>query len=65
MLAAVGLARGARLRHEALLCLTLIRVVLLLDPRRPLQVAEPVWWTVCAVGLLAYLLLRRNRLTDR
>lgn len=62
LLAAVGLVRGERVRHEALVCLGLIGAVLLLDPRWPLGVPEPVWWGAFTVGLLAYLRLRRTRL---
>jgi uncharacterized membrane protein len=63
LLAAVGLARGARVRHEALVCLVLIGVVLLLDPRWPVGTGEAPWWVAFAVGLAAYLGVRR-RLCD-
>lgn len=59
VLAAVGLVRGKRVRHEALVCLTLIGAVLLLDPQWPLSVPEPAWWTAFVVGLLAYVAVRR------
>jgi hypothetical protein len=65
VLAALGLARGERLRHEALLCLALIGGVLLLDLQWPLAVPEPAWWAVFVCGLLPYLFLRRARLTSR
>ena len=64
LLSAVALARRERLRHEALLCLALIGVVLLLDPQWPLAVRESVWWAAVAVALAAYLALRRTRATD-
>lgn len=59
-LAVVGSSLGARLRHEALICLTLIGVVLLLDPQWPLQVAGPLWWALFAVGPATYLAVRRT-----
>lgn len=65
VLAGVGLAVGARVRHEALVCLGLIGAVLLLDPRWPLDAPEPVWWSAFALGLLSYLAVRRTRLTVR
>ena len=64
VLAVVAAARRERLRHEALLCLALIGVVLALDPQWPLEVREAVWWPVFAAGLLAYLAARRA-VTDR
>lgn len=64
LLGAVVLLRRARLRHEALLCLALIGVVLLLDPQWPLAVREAVWWAAVAVALAGYLALRRTRATD-
>ena len=59
-LAALGLRRRARLRHEALLCLACIGAVLVVDPRWPLQLGEPVWWGLFAVGLAGYLAVRRR-----
>ncbi len=49
-----------RLRHEALICLTFIGLVLLIDPQWPLRLAEPVWWALFAGGLVAYLAVRRR-----
>lgn len=60
VLAAAGLLTGRRLRHEAMLCLALIGVVVAAGPRWPLAVPEPVWWAAFAVGLAAYLLVRRR-----
>ena len=60
VLAAVGTALRARLRHEALLCLLLIGLVLAVGPRWPLAVAEPLWWALFLAGLSGYLLLRRR-----
>ena len=62
LLAALGLARGGRLRHEALLCLAGIGGVLLIDPQWPLEIGEPYWWGAFSIGLAAYLWLRRARL---
>ncbi len=60
VLAAAGLAAGARPRHEALICLTFIGVVLLLDPKWPLQLNEPTWWALFTAGLIAYVGVRRK-----
>lgn len=60
LLAGVVLVRGERLRHEALLCLGAIGLVLLVDPRWPVRVTEPVWWSAFALGLLGYVVLRRR-----
>ncbi len=63
LLAGVGLARHARVQHEAATCLTLIGIVLLLDPQWPLRLGEPAWWALFSVGLIAYVAVRR-RLCD-
>lgn len=63
LLGLVGAAAGARLRHEALICLMLIGVVLLLDPSWPLRLPELAWWGLFAVGASSYVTLRR-RLCD-
>ena len=60
LLGVLGVAVGARVRHEALLCLAGIGVVLVLDPQWPLRLAEPVWWGLFGVGLAAYLAVRRT-----
>ncbi|HVE63414.1 MAG TPA: hypothetical protein VNB94_06400 [Mycobacteriales bacterium] len=49
-------------RHEALTCLVAIGVVRLLDPQWPLARSESFWWGTIAVGLAAYIALRRRRL---
>lgn len=59
LLGVVAAAAGARLKHEALLCLALIGVVLLADAQWPLMLAEPLWWGLFSIGLAAYLLVRR------
>lgn len=65
LLAAGGLARDERMRHEALVCLGLIGAVLLLDPDWPVRVPEPARWAAFVLGLLSYLALRRTQLTVR
>ena len=64
VLAVVGARLGARLRHEALLCLALIGLVLAADPRWPLDVPEPIWWALFLLGLCSYLLLRWRWCTE-
>ncbi len=64
LLGAVGLAVGARVRHEAAVCLVLIGLVLLADPQWPMQVGEPVWWALFAAGLTAYVVVRRHLCDD-
>ena len=61
LLSAVVLVRGARLRHEALLCLTGIGVVVALAPDWPLRLPDAAWWALFTVGLAGYLALRRLR----
>ncbi len=60
LLGLAGVAAGARLKHEALVCLALIGVVLLLDPQWPLRLSEPLWWGLFTVGLAAYVAVRRR-----
>ncbi len=60
LLGAVGTALRARVRHEALLCLVLIGVVLLASPDWPLRASSTTWWVAFAAGLLAYLAVRRR-----
>jgi hypothetical protein len=60
LLGVAGAALGARLKHEALICLSLIGVVLLLDPQWPLRLSEPLWWGLFTIGLAAYVALRRK-----
>ena len=60
---AVPLAvRRRRFRHEALLCLGAIAVVLALRPRWPLERSPAFWWASFATGLGSYLGLRGARL---
>lgn len=60
LLGVAGAAAGARVKHEALVCLSVIGAVLMLDPQWPLRLAEPAWWALFSVGLSAYVLLRRK-----
>ena len=60
LLGVAGAAVGARLKHEALVCLALIGGVLLLDPQWPLRVSEPLWWGLFTIGLAAYVAVRRR-----
>lgn len=53
-------AAGARLKHEALICLGLIGVVVLLDPQWPLRLSEPHWWGLFTIGLAPYVAVRRT-----
>ena len=53
--------RGARLRHEALLCLASIGVTAVATRATPARrVPEPVLWGMFATGLSAYLRQRRS-----
>lgn len=49
-------------RHEALVCLGAIVVVLVLRPRWPLERSPAFWWASFATGLGGYLRLRSARL---
>ena len=51
---------GARLKHEALICLGLIGAVLLLDPRWPFRLPEAAWWGLLTIGLAAYVAVSRT-----
>jgi len=52
----------ARLRHEAMVCLTGIGVVHAVDPEWPLQVGSSVCCAACGAGLAGYLLARWRQL---
>ena len=60
VLGVAALAAGARVRHEAAVCLVAIGAVVAASPDWPLQVAEPVWWAAFAAGLTGYLLVRKR-----
>ncbi len=55
-----GVVLRARLRHEAVICLLLIGLVLAIDPQWPLGLPEPAWWTLFLTGLTAYVVIRRR-----
>jgi hypothetical protein len=63
--ATAGLARGARLRHEAPRCLAGVGIVVLTGPRWPVAMSDRVWWAAVTAGLGGYLVVRRRGLTDR
>jgi len=60
VLATAAAVAGARLKHEAVACLALIGLVVLLAPQWPLAVPEAVWWVLFLTGLTGYLALRRR-----
>lgn len=64
-LLAIPLARGRRLRHEALVCLGMIGLVRAVDPAWPLARSTTFWWRAIAAGLVAYLGLRACALAAR
>lgn len=47
-----------RLRHEALLCLFCIGVVLILDLDWPLRLPDLLWWSAIAAAVTTYLVVR-------
>ncbi len=60
LLAVVVVVRSARVRHEALVCLAGIGIVVLAAPPWPLRVPQGGGWAAFSVGLGAYVLLRRG-----
>lgn len=58
VLAGVLASTGRRARHEALVCLGLIGVVLVVQPDWPLRQGPVVWWAAVTAGLSGYLLVR-------
>ncbi len=60
VLGVAGGIAGARVKHEAAACLSLIGVVLAIEPGWPLQVSEPVWWGLFSAGLMTYVVARRR-----
>ena len=60
VLAGVGLAVRARVKHEAAICLGLIGVVVLASPQWPLALPEPAWWALFFIGLAIYITIRRR-----
>ncbi|CAN5129591.1 hypothetical protein BH20ACT5_BH20ACT5_04320 [soil metagenome] len=51
-----------RLRHEALICLAGIGVLLLASPDWPLRYPSATWWAVVGLGLGGYLTARARLL---
>ena len=60
VLAGVGLAVRARVKHEAAIRLGLIGVVVLASPQWPLALPEPAWWSLFFIGLAIYITIRRR-----
>lgn len=58
VLAGALIYRRRRLRHEALICLVGIGVLLAAQPEWPLRYPSAVWWIVVGVALIGYLLAR-------
>lgn len=63
LLAGVGVAVRARVKHEAAICLGLIGLVVLASPQWPLALPEAAWWALFFLGLAIYVAIRR-RLCD-
>lgn len=63
LLAVAGQVAGARVVHEAAVCLACIAVTVLASPDWPLALPEAAWWGLFTVGLVAYVVQRR-RLCD-
>lgn len=57
-LAGVLASTGRRARHEALVCLSLIGVVLVVHPDWPLRHGRAAWWAAVTAGLGGYVLVR-------
>jgi hypothetical protein len=64
VLTAVVAGRHRRVRHEALVCLVAIGLVLAVNPEWPLRGSSTFWWLVVATGLATYLAVR-NRVLFR
>lgn len=60
LLAVVGTAATARLKHEAAVCLTLIGLVVLIGPQWPLALSEATWWALFVAGVAGYLAVRKR-----
>jgi uncharacterized membrane protein len=63
VLAGLGVAVRARVKHEAAICLALIGLVVVASPQWPLALPEPAWWALFLLGLAMYIAVRR-RLCD-
>jgi hypothetical protein len=62
LLTTVVATRHRRLRHEALVCLVAIGMVLAVDPQWPLRGSSTFWWLAVATGLATYLAVRSRLL---
>ena len=60
LLAGVGIAVRARVKHEAAICLGLIGIVVLASPQWPLALPEAAWWALFFLGLAIYVAIRRR-----
>ena len=60
VLSVVGVAAHARVKHEAVVCLALIGLVVLAGPQWPLALSEGVWWAMFFLGLAVYIAVRRR-----
>ena len=60
LLAGIGLAVRARVKHEAAICLGLIGLVVVASPQWPLALPEPAWWALFFLGLAIYVAIRRR-----
>jgi predicted anti-sigma-YlaC factor YlaD len=56
---------GRRLRHEALVCLASIAVVVVIDPEWPLAIADIAWWLAVLLAVAGYLAVRLRVGTGR
>ncbi len=57
LLSAVA-ARRVRLRHEAMVCLASIAVVLAIEPQWPLAIPDAIWWLAVVAAVACYLVIR-------
>lgn len=60
VLAGVGLAVRARVKHEAAICLAAIGLIVAAAPQWPLALPEPAWWALFSLGLAVYIAVRRR-----
>jgi len=58
VLGVLGALAGARVKHEALVCLTMIGLVLACAPQWPLRFPEGFWWAVFFPAFAIYVALR-------
>lgn len=65
VLAGVLASSRRRARHEAVVCLSFIALVLAIRPDWPLRHRPPLWWAAVATGLGGYLVVRGRILTPR